>query len=185
MIRPALLAGLLAAGLASTPALGQDDAPKKTRTVSAEGIQFAVPEAWESARPTSAMRKAQIRIQPAEGDSAPAELVLFVFPGGAGGVDDNVERWRKQFADADGDAPEVETAKVPGKNVEVTRVETGGTYTDPFSGAGARKGYKLLGAIVVTDQNGYFFKLIGPEKTVDAIEKDFDAMLATMELAGK
>ena len=34
--------------------------------------------------------------------------------------------------------------------------------------------YRLLGAIVLTDDTGYFFKLTGPEKTVAAASKGFD-----------
>ena len=163
--------------------LGQEAA--KPQTIEVEEVRFSVPDTWKSSKPTSAMRKAQIVAPAATGDSAGAELVLFVFEGGAGGVDANIERWRKQFTDEDGDAPKVESSKVKGKNVDVTRVEVAGTYKDPFAAGGPRAGYRLYGAIVQTDKAGYFFKMVGPEATMKAHKADFDAMLSTLEAKGR
>src|SRR5262249_51198854 len=109
---------------------------EKTQAIDTAGIQFEIPDSWKSQPPTSQMRKAQIRIPAAEGDQEGAELVLFVFPGGAGSVEANVERWRNQFTDESGDHPKVDTTKVKGQNVEVTRVEAAGTYKDPFAAGG-------------------------------------------------
>lgn len=164
-------------------AVADDEKPAKTRTVEVEGISFDVPETWTSSRPTSAMRKAQIRVKPVEGDTDPADLVLFIFPGGGGTTELNVERWRKQFADADGDTPEVESKTVKGKNTDVTRVEVAGTYTDPFAADGPKKDHRLLGAIVQTGKAGYFFKMVGPEKTMQAAEPAFDKMLSSIKLS--
>ena len=168
-------------------AVAQDDAkePAKTRKVEAEELTFAVPESWKSSQPTSAMRKAQITAPAAKGDSEPAELVLFVFPGGAGSVEANIDRWRRQFTDDDGDAAKVETSKLKGKNVEVTRVEAAGTYKDPFAAGGPKSGYRLYGAIVQTDQAGYFFKMVGPDATMKSLKADFDAVIASIEAKGR
>ena len=46
-----------------------------------------------------------LKAQPIDGDQYPAELVVFAFPGGAGTVDANIERWRKLFKDKDGNPP--------------------------------------------------------------------------------
>ena len=54
--------------------------------------------------------------------------MVFAFPGGAGTVEANVQRWRSQFKDADGNPPRIESKVVKGKNVDVTRVETAGHY---------------------------------------------------------
>lgn len=162
-----------------------DDPPakdaEKTRAVDVAGIQFTVPESWKSLKPSSAMRKSQIQVQPIEGDKAPAELVLFVFPGGAGSVQANVERWRNQFTDANGAHPEVESKTVKGQNVEVTRVEAAGSYKDPFAADGPHENYRLLGAIVTTEDTGYFFKMVGPDKTMKAATEAFDKMLSTIK----
>jgi hypothetical protein len=172
---------------AGVPCRAQVDAKPaaKTQVLEADELRFAVPEAWKSSKPTSAMRKAQISAPPAKGDSAPAELVLFVFEGGAGSVEANIDRWRRQFTDEDGDPAKVETAKVKAKNVEVTRVEASGTYKDPFAAGAAKPGYRLFGAIVQTDRAGYFFKMVGPEATMKSLKPDFDAMLSSIESKGR
>jgi hypothetical protein len=190
-IRRRIAAAGIAAGLTvfALAARGQDAKPEvpkgqgKTQSIETEGLRFDVPASWQAGRPTSSMRKAQVRIPAAEGDAEPAELVLFVFPGGAGGVEANVERWRRQFTDRDGDVPEVESSKVKAQDGrEITRVEVAGTYTDPFAPGGPKDHYRLLGAIVLTDAAGYYFKLVGPDKTVRAAEADFDAMLKTIRM---
>ncbi len=175
--------------VAAVPLSGraQDPAPApagKTQKLSAEGISFEVPASWKSAKPTNEMRKAQLKVAPVDGDREPAELVLFVFPnaaGGGGAVEMNIERWRKQFSDADGDAAAAETKAVKGANVDATRVEVAGTYKDPFAPGGPREGYRLLGAIVVTKNAGYFFKMVGPDKTMKALAPEFDQMIKTLQ----
>ncbi len=79
------------------------------------------------------MRRAELKVEPIEGDDYPAELVVFAFPGGVGTVEANLERWKRQFKDKDGNPPKIESKKVKGKNVEVTRVETSGHYHPPSS----------------------------------------------------
>ena len=51
------------------------------------------------------MRRAELKVEPIEGDDYPAELVVFAFPGGAGTVDDNLKRWQRLFKDKDGNPP--------------------------------------------------------------------------------
>lgn len=171
------MSGLGAFALAMV-ALGAD-APKP-QTVDVGGLTFEAPATWKSSKPSSTMRKAQLAVAPAEGDADGAELVVFVFPGGAGTVESNVERWRKQFQDAEGRPPEVVSKSLKGKNTQVTRVEVAGKYRDPFSQAGEKPNYRLLGAIVVTGDAGYFLKMVGPDKTMKAATTDFDALIASI-----
>lgn len=171
--------GVLFGGLA-TVLVAVGAAQEGTRKVDLSGVVFEAPAAWKQVQPKSSMRRAQLEIPAAAGDPEPGELAVFVFPEGAGTVQANVERWQGQFKDASGKTPPVERKMVKGKNVDVTRVSVGGTFTDPFSGKGAQKGFRLLGGIVQTPKGGYYLKLVGPEKTITAAEKDFDAMLASM-----
>ncbi len=178
---PFVLATVL--GLAIVfPAIAEEE---PTRTIQSEGLSFQVPSSWKSLPPRSSMRKAQLEVGPAKGDSEPAELALFVFPGGAGTAKANVDRWQQQFKTADGKTPPVESKAVKGQNVEVTRVEVAGTYSDPFASAGPRPHFRLLGAIVVTDGASYFFKMVGPDKTVLEAEPGFDTLIASIKLQGK
>jgi len=166
--------------------LGADD-PKKT--IEAGGLTFQAPGAWKTIPTRSVMRKAQLQVEPAQGDDFPALLVVYAFPGGAGTVEANVERWQKQFQDANGNPPKIESKTVKGKNVEVTRVETSGRYKpSPIPGMPAepeRENARLLGAIVVTDRVGYFLKFVGPDKTMASIRPAFDELISTLEVAEK
>ncbi|CAN5868763.1 hypothetical protein BH23PLA1_BH23PLA1_41350 [soil metagenome] len=175
--------GLAALTLCTTTAsLAQEE----TQTITAQGVTFEIPKDWKQSRPASTMRAAQIEIGPAEGDEEAAELVLFVFPGGAGTVQANVDRWQQQFVGEDGKPPKIETSKGQGKNVEATAVETAGRYVAAVQPGLPQQfdksNYRLLGGIVTTPQAGYFFKLVGPDKTVNEARPAFEAMLKSMEL---
>ena len=175
-----MLLAALVAGMVSVLA-GADDA---TQEITARELTFKVPAAWKKEQPKSSMRAAQITLAPVEGDKEPAELVLFAFPNGAGTVQANVARWESQFVDADGKTPKAEVEKKKGKNVDVTRVEIAGRYVTAVTPGGAEKNNKpdarLLGAIVETPTAGYFFKMVGPEKTMKAAKPGFDAMIASI-----
>jgi hypothetical protein len=169
--------------VATGPTTAQESKKSEvTREVDLGGLKLDVPVAWKEAKATSAMRKLQLTIPRADG-AADGELAVFVFPNGAGTVEANVQRWADQFKDATGKSPKPESKTVKGQNVDVTRVKLAGTFSDPFSGKGAQPDSKLLGAIVETPGGAYYLKLIGPSKTVDAVEPAFDRAIATMKTA--
>jgi hypothetical protein len=162
---------------------GADDAKQ---TVDAKGLTFEAPASWKSGRPSSPMRRVQMKVEPIAGDDYPGELVVFALPGGAGSVEANLERWKKQFTDKDGNPPKIETSKVKGKNVEVLRVETAGHYHPAkFPGMPTepdRADARLLLGFVATDQITYSLKMVGPDKTMTKIRPDFDALLASIKV---
>lgn len=181
---PAALGGL--AVLFAAAALGAED---RTQTVDAGGLTFEAPAAWKSSKPESSMRRAQLEIAPAKGDEDPARLIVFAFPGGAGTVDANVERWQRLFRDKEGNPPKVDVKTVKGKNVEATRVELAGHYF-PANFPGQKKepdreNYRLLGGIVLTDDGSFFLRLVGPDKTVTEARSDFDKLLASLKTGAK
>jgi hypothetical protein len=157
------------------------DAP--TQTIDAGGLTFQAPTSWKSSPPSSRMRRAELRVPPAEGDKEPAELVVTAFPGGAGPVEANIKRWQGQFKDEDGNPPKIDSKVIKGKNVDVTRVETAGHYF-PMTFPGQpkqvdRPNYRLLGAIVQAGETGYYLKMVGPDKTMQAARPDFDQLIAS------
>jgi hypothetical protein len=162
---------------------GADDAKQK---VDAKGLTFDAPASWKSSPPSSRMRRAQLKAEPIEGDGYPAELVVFAFPGGAGTLEANLERWKKQFTDKAGNPVKMESKKVKGKNIEVTRVETSGNYhPSQFPGMPPepdRQDARLLVGFVATDNASYVLKMVGPNKTMTKISADFDALLATINV---
>ena len=119
--------GLVATSLV-LGSLGADEPP---RTIEAGGLSFEAPGSWKASQPARPCAGRSCPSPRCEGDDEPAELVVFAFPGGAGTVEQNVKRWRSQFRDADGNPPRIESKRVKGKNVEVTRVETAGRYVAP------------------------------------------------------
>lgn len=159
---------------------------KKTRTVNGGGLTFEVPEGWKSTRPGSQMRRAQIAIPAAEGDKEDGECVLFAFPGGAGTVDANIERWAGQFRSESGAPPKPAVKKAKGKNTDVTVVEIKGRYVAPVAPGNPetvnKPGFVLLGAIAETPDVSYFLKVTGPEKTMKAAAADLEALIASMNV---
>ena len=69
------------------------------------------------------------------------------------------------------------------------RVETAGHYTPSnFPGRPVepeRDNARLLGAIVVTEKAGYFFKMVGPDKTMTKLKPAFDELIESIEVADK
>jgi hypothetical protein len=175
------LAGLLAIALLSVGA----DEPKQT--IEAKGLRFQAPAAWKSSPPSSPMRLSQLKVQPIEGDDYPAELVVTAFPGGAGSVEANLKRWQNMFKDKDGNPPKIESKKVKGKNVEVTRVETSGDYHPPqlVRPEPDRPDARLLAAIVSTESISYYLRMVGPNKTMTKLRPEFDALLKTITVEDK
>ncbi len=159
-------------------------ADEPTQTIKARGITFDVPKSWASGKPANAMRLAQLKVEPSEGDKDAAELVLTAFPGGGGGVEANVARWKAQFVDSQGEPPEVTQETKKGKNVSVTFVETSGRYVAPVMPGRPEKNdkpnWRLLGAIVQAGDTGYFFKMVGPDKTMKAAKPGFEAMIKSI-----
>lgn len=139
-----------------------------------QDIAYEAPKSWTSAPNPNPMRKATFKIPKAAGDDDDAELTV---SSASGGVDANVKRWAGQFGNA---TPKVEARKVNGLDVSV--VEIKGTYASGgMMGAPATPKEKqmLLGAIVDTGDGQTFFKMVGPEKTVTAARKDFDAFVGS------
>lgn len=168
--------------VAALVAVGGDE---PVRTIEAQGMTFEVPKAWKSGTPSSRMRLAELKVEPVEGDDFPAELVVYAFPGGAGSVDDNIKRWQNQFKDKTDNVPKADVKKVKCKNIEATRVETSGRYHPAQFGGKAepdRDSARLLGAIIVTNRVSYFLKMVGPDKTMNKLKPEFDALLATLSV---
>lgn len=183
---PVVAGGMMVVAMGLGVALAADG---PTQTLSAGALKFEAPAAWKSEQPKTAMRQAQIKVLPVAGDSEPAELLVFAFPNGAGSAADNIKRWEGQFQDGDRNTPKAKVDKVKGKNVDVTRVEIAGRYVAaamPGVAGGAKAdnpNYRLLGAIVETKDTGYFFKMVGPDKTMNAAAKGFDQLISSLTLS--
>lgn len=150
--------------------------PAATKEIKVDDITLKVPASWKEEKTASNFRKAQFKIEKAEGDSEPGELVVFYFPGGGGDVDANIKRWIGQF-----DAKERKAKTMQGESPQGKYViaDITGTYNMPVGPIVQQKTRPLPGArmlsvmLSVPDKGNYFLKLTGPEKTVTAAAKAF------------
>jgi hypothetical protein len=166
-------------------AVAADDSKQ---TIDAKGMKFQAPQSWKLSPPSKLTRRAELKVDPLEGDRYPAELIVFAFAGGAGTVEANIKRWQDQFRDKDGNVPPVESKTVKGKNTDVTRVETSGTYRPANFGGPAepeRPDARMFVAIVATPDLSYYIKMVGPNKTMSKLRTDFDALLASIQVEDK
>ena len=147
------------------------------------GITVAAPSAWTAQTPSSTMRRAQFVV---DGDAGQAECVVFFFGGGAGTIDANIERWCGQFAQPDGsdsrDHAEIDTIEVNGRTV-TTFALTGRYVAETRPGSGQRLNnpdWAVRAAIVPIDTGAFYFKMTGPESTIDEQAPAFDAMIESI-----
>jgi hypothetical protein len=75
--------------------------------------------------------------------------------------------------------------KRTGRGVPITVIDTSGTYTGmggPMMAGKPVPGYRLIGAIVEGPGGSVFFKLTGPAQTIAAQQKNFEQMLASIQV---
>ncbi len=155
---------------------------------SGAGLEFEAPSTWISEAPSSSMRLAQYRLPRLEGDPEDAELAVFYFGGQGGSVQANVDRWIGQFSNPDGSPvtnPQVTEKDVDG--IPLTVVDVRGTYHQAqgpmMAQTTAKENYRMLAAVAEGPGGPNFFKLTGPQTTVDHFEESFNSFLDTLRLS--
>jgi hypothetical protein len=151
-------------------------------------LTYSVPTEWKSEIPKSQMRKAQYRIPGVKGD-AEGEMTVFVFPGIGGTVQANINRWLGQFKQPDGSdtKKKSEIKKIEINNLSVTKMYVTGTHlksSSPMMMSGPKEelpNYAMLAAIVETSKDPWFFKLVGPQITVDHWRPEFNKFVTSFK----
>ena len=141
----------------------QVDRPSPSEYGKSGPIRWQAPADWQPQAPANQMRYAEYVVESdRQGD---AELTVFYFGSGGGGVEDNLQRWAGQF---DGDQPAVRDRRQVGQ-LTVHLIDVAGTYqTDmPMGGGEPRHEQRLLGAIAEASTGLYFFRLLGDQQVVD------------------
>jgi len=152
----------------------------KTRDEKVAELTLKVPEEWESQPASSQMRLAQFVVPGPGGD---AELVVFRFPGGAGGVQQNIDRWKSQFKPPEGKSIDdvTKTTNFEAGKLKVTLVDVAGHYAAPERPGSPtmvdEPDYRMLSAIVEGSGDAFFLKMLGPGKTLELWAKPYEAML--------
>jgi hypothetical protein len=171
---------LLAVGSGSKPA-----APAAAPSALPLGITWEDPAGWPREAKQRMMRKATYKVPPEKGDSDEGELAVFYFGAGQGGsIEDNVQRWVKQFEKRKPEEPRRADRSANGLKQHTVEIDEG-TYDPGTMGGGTKPmpkpGYALLGAIVEAPSGVYFFKLTGPKATVKASKDKFYALLDSIK----
>ncbi len=160
------------------PAAAHGSIPAGPAT-SAAGLKFTAQPGWITETPSMSMRQAQYRLPKAEGDSADAELVVYYFQGGGGGVQANIDRWVGQFSKPDGSpVTDARTSHKTVNGIPLTIVDVTGTYMGGMgSETRSQNNSRMLAAVAETGSGPWFFKLTGPTKTVARWEPSFQTFL--------
>src|SRR5262249_30837152 len=125
----------------------------------------------------------QFRLPKLEKDKNDAEIVIFFFGTGSGGsVKENVKRWQGFFIPPKGEkiADVTKVEKKKAGDVPVTYVDIHGTYKYkkapfvPDSKAELRPDYRMINVIFDSKNGPYWFRLVGPTKTIAHYKKGFD-----------
>ena len=174
--------------LALTNGSSAEDKPDPGITLAEGKVVLKTPKEWVRKKPSNRIVEHEFETPPVEGDKQAGRVTAM----GAGGtVALNIDRWMGQFTQPDGKSTKEKTvvSKLKVNGQEVHYVDISGTYKDspggPVSGTPAvmREGYRMLGAIIVTEKSGnYFVKYYGPKATVAKNEKLFKEMVDSLQV---
>jgi hypothetical protein len=146
--------------------------------VDLDGAQLTAPKNWVRKPPRVEFIRAEFSLPRAEGDPTDGRLTVSV---AGGGVKQNVDRWRTQFA---GKLEKENEQKVKAGGIEVTLVDFSGTFKDqrgPFAPEVESPGYRMLGAIFDIGGQMHFIKAYGPAKTMAARAAEFRAFVESLK----
>ncbi len=151
------------------------DAPA---TFQVSEFTFKRPPAWEWIETTSAMRKAQLKVQSADKKES-AEMVFYYFgQGGGGGTQANVDRWLSQFQEPK-EQIKAKVNEVTVNKRKVTYVQAEGTYLSGMPGGPKtpQPNTMLLGAVLESESGNVFVKMTGPVALTKASIAEFKEMV--------
>ena len=137
-----------------------------TRQEVLDGLKLTVPSEWELRPGRSKMRKGEFVLP---GPGGGAQLIVYRFPGGAGGAAANIERWRGQVITIPGE--EADTSKLEADGLTISSVDISGRYVgQSMPGAPpqpAIEDARMFAAAIEGEGDPYYLKLVGPKPTVD------------------
>ncbi|HRX57122.1 MAG TPA: hypothetical protein P5016_21620, partial [Verrucomicrobiales bacterium] len=116
------------------------------------------------------------------GENGEGECYVSRLSGDGGGLEANVNRWRKQMG-LNPATPE-EIASLPHRETlgrESVFVQLDGDYS-AVGAASAKKDQRLLGLIVIVEGGGLFVKMIGPKALVEQNSAQFDSFCESLDI---
>ncbi len=161
---------------ASTPARKAQELSGKFREERIDVLELQVPVEWKRRTPRSNMRLGEFEVP---GPGGTATLAVFHFGPRSGSIQANLDRWKGQFKDP----RNVVETKVEGTPLETHWLSIEGTFTSSMRPAGPKDPVpdtRLIAWIVKTDKGPFYFKLVGPSKTVGAWESSIRKTLLSI-----
>ena len=142
-------------------------------------IVWKDPPKWERTQGGSSMRKASYQIKAAPGDTEDAEAAVYYFgPSNGGSTDANIQRWITQFPDVP--PADVKRVERQANGMKQTVVDIQGTYDGSSMSireVGKKPNFRMIAAVVETPGGSYFFKMTGPQRTVESARAAFFSLL--------
>jgi len=188
----ALLLALSIAGCSKSPAEPDPPSSAAAPPPSVPPVRYTTPAAWTAVdTPRGGPKKAEYKVVTAGNDKEEATLEVFFYGTGAEG--DPEKRFKEWFGQFDGDVgATAKRDKLSAGALQIETVEVSGTYKIPLGPAvGPKKrtqmqmvkdDFRLVGAVVRTpDRGNWFFKMSGPNETVQAARDAFRTMLESAQ----
>lgn len=157
--------------MGATPPSG----PAAAAAFSSVAVKWTVPETWETRPLSNLINKGYYRL-PETAGSQP-ELTISAYPGTAGGLTANVNRWRRQLG-----LPEMEAAEL---EKEIGSLEVGGQTLRFCELVGNRPdgaaGF-VLAAVLSLPSETWFFKMTGQAPALEASKNVFGEFIKSLEI---
>jgi hypothetical protein len=149
-------------------------------------LQFNASQDWIKIQTESSIHLAHFILPRAESDIEDAELIVYYFGVNGSGVELSLEHWTNQMLQPDGrPSPDVATTtSFEVSNMVVTVLDVPGIYAAEVKQGSKMRHYKrefrLKAAVVESPAGPFFFKLIGPDRTVIHWETAFSYLLESV-----
>jgi hypothetical protein len=138
---------------------------------------YTLPKGWEKS--TKQVQFSIATFEVLDGERV-AQVTLSPFPGEAGGLRDNVDRWRRQLGlepaseeDLKKDARKIEVGGSSGQLIDLTAPEKPETEKR-----------RILGVVVSRRGQTWFFKMMGPADLVEKQKTAFEAFIQSVRFDG-
>lgn len=140
-------------------------------------LKWDTPEGWSEAPPKT-MRDVNLTFGP----DNEGECYVSRLPGAAGGLESNLNRWRKQMGQ--GELSPEEIAALPTGDImggKATYMSVDGTFTG-MGNVATIEDARMLGMVLMTEGGALFAKMTGPKELVAANTAKFEDFCASLRL---